>query len=118
MKMRLIAISLLMLLSIILWFFQLEYSNAYLTKAFYTILSLLIIYVVIKIIFDQLIAKRIQEAKTRYSMKRIASMLSVLTFIAAGITIWVDNLQALLVSYGILAAGAAVCLRASVHLSL
>ena len=64
----------------------------------------------VKIIFEQIIARRIREPKTRYSMKRIASMLSVLIFIAAGIAIWVENLQALLVSYGILAAGAAVAL--------
>ncbi|MFC2026777.1 mechanosensitive ion channel family protein [Chloroflexota bacterium] len=44
-------------------------------------------------------------------MKRIASMLAVLAFIAVGIAIWVDNLQALLVSYGILAAGVAVALQ-------
>jgi len=111
MKTRLIAVSLLVLFSIILWFIQFKFTNSYLTKAFYTVLALLIIYVVIKIIFEQIIARRIREPKTRYSMKRIASMLSVLTFVAAGIAIWVDNLQALLVSYGILAAGAAVALQ-------
>ena len=105
------------LLSIILWFLQLEFTNSYLTKAFYTVLALLIIYVVIKVIFEQIIAKRIREPKTRYSMKRIASMVAVLTFIAAAIAIWVDNLQALLVSYGILAAGAAVACRTSSRIS-
>ena len=111
MRIRLIVISLLLLLNIALWFFQLEFPNSYLTKAFYTVLALLIIYVVIKVIFEQIISRRIREPKTRYSMKRIASMLSVLIFIAAGIAIWVDNIQALLVSYGILAAGAAVALQ-------
>jgi len=111
MKTRLVFVSLLILLNITLWFIQLEFPSSYLTKAFYTILALLIIYVVIKVIFEQIIAKRIREPKTRYSMKRIASMVAVLTFVAAAIAIWVDNLQALLVSYGILAAGAAVALQ-------
>ena len=111
MKIRLIATSLLALLTVVLWFIQFRYPNSSLTKLFYTFLALLIIYLVIKIIIEQVIAKRITEAKTRYSMKRIASMLSVLIFLAAGIAIWVDNLQALLVSYGILAAGAAVALQ-------
>jgi len=111
MRTRIVAVSLLTLLSITLWFLQLEFTSSYFTKAFYTVLALLIIYVVIKVIFEQIIARRIREPKTRYSMKRIASMLSVLTFVAAGIAIWVDNLQALLVSYGILAAGAAVALQ-------
>jgi len=111
MKARLVVLSLLIFLSAILGLLQLEFTNSYLTRAFHTALALLIIYIVIKIIFEQVIARRIRESKTRYSMKRIASMLSILTFIAAGIAIWVDNIQALLVSYGILAAGAAVALQ-------
>ena len=111
MKTRLLTVSLLIIINLALWFGQLELNSSYLTKAFYTALALLIIYAVIKVIFEQIIASRISEPKTRYSMKRIASMLAVLTFIAATIAIWVDNLQALLVSYGILAAGAAVALQ-------
>jgi len=111
MRTKLLAVSSLILLSIALWFVQFKFPDSNLTKVFYTVLALLIIYTVIKVIFEQIIAKRIREPKTRYSMKRIASMLSVIIFIAAGIAIWVDNLQTLLVSYGILAAGAAVALQ-------
>ena len=111
MKTRLIIISILVLLTLVSWFLQFRYDNNYLTKSFYTVLSILIIYIVIKVVMEQIIANRIKEPKTRYSMKRIASMLSVLTFIAVAIAIWVDNLQALLVSYGVLAAGAAVALQ-------
>jgi len=111
MRTRLVTVILLTLFSIILWFFQLEFANSYLTKSFYTVLALLITYVVIKVIFEQMIARRIREPKTRYSLRRIASMLSVLIFIAVGIAIWVDNIQALLVSFGILAAGVAVALQ-------
>ena len=111
MRKRIIFVSILSFIGIALWFIQLEFQSNQLTKAFYTVLALLVIYVAIKIIFEQIIARRIKESKTRYSMRRIASMLSVLVFIAAGIAIWVDNLQALLVSYGILAAGLAVALQ-------
>ena len=111
MKAKLIFVSLLVFFNAVLWFFQLEFTNSYLTKVFYSTLALLIIYITIKLIFEQIIARRIKEPKTRYSLKRIGSMLAILTFIAAAITIWVDNLQALLVSYGIIAAGAAVALQ-------
>ena len=111
MKTKLIFVSLLVFINAVLWFFQLEFTNSYLTKVFYSTIALLIVYITIKLIFEQIIARRIKEPKTRYSLKRIASMLAVLVFIAASITIWVDNLQALLVSYGILAAGAAVALQ-------
>ncbi len=101
----------LVLLSIAFWFLQFQFADSNLTRAFHTALALLIIFVVVKIVFEQIIAKKIREPKTRFSMKRIASTLSVFIFIAAGIAIWVDNLQALLVSYGVLAAGAAVALQ-------
>src|SRR5665811_2228388 len=111
MRTRLVTISLIIILGISLWFLQYRFPNDYLTKAFNTSLALLIIYLVIKVVLEQVVAKKIRDPKTRYSLKRMASMLAVLTFIAATITIWVDNLQALLVSYGILAAGAAVALQ-------
>ena len=102
MRTKLIIISLLLVLTIALWFVQAHYLDSSLSKTFYTALSLFAIYVVIKVIFEQIIATRIKESKTRYSMKRIVSMVSVLVFIAAAIAIWVDNLHALLVSYGVL----------------
>src|SRR4030042_1141650 len=111
MKRRLINVSVLVVISAVLFFFQLQYPSNYLTKAFYTALAILLIYTIIKVVFEQLIAKQIKEQKTRYSMRRISSMISLLAFIAVAIAIWVDNLQALLVSYGILAAGAAVALQ-------
>jgi small-conductance mechanosensitive channel len=111
MRTKLIIVSILLILTSALWFLQVRFPDSNLTKAFYTALSLSAIYVVIKVIFEQIIATRIREPKTRYSMKRIVSMISVLAFIAVAVAIWVDNLQALLVSYGILAAGAAVALQ-------
>ena len=69
MRTRLILVSLLILLNITLWFIQLEFPSSYLTKAFYTTLALLIIYVIIKVIFEQIIAKRIVEPKTRYESR-------------------------------------------------
>jgi small-conductance mechanosensitive channel len=111
MKTRLIIAGLLLIASIALYFLQAEYHHTYLTKAYYTVLAVFIIYTLIKLIIEQVIARRIKDKKTRYSMRRISSMLSILIFIAVGIAIWVDNLQALLVSYGILAAGAAVALQ-------
>jgi small-conductance mechanosensitive channel len=111
MKTRLMVVGVLLIITIALYFVQMEYHNNYLTKFFYTALSIFIIYAVIKVVFEEVIAKRIKEEKTRYSMRRISSMISILIFIAVGIAIWVDNLQALLVSYGIMAAGAAVALQ-------
>jgi small-conductance mechanosensitive channel len=88
-----------------------QYPNNYLTKSYYTALALLISYLAIKVVLEQIIVRMFHEAKTRYSLRRAASIIYFLTFIAIAITIWVDNLQALLVSYGIMAAGAAFALQ-------
>ena len=75
MKVRLIFLSLLAILNVALWFMQSPLENIYLTRAFFSALALLIIYVIIKVIIEKVIADSIKEPKTRYSMKRIASML-------------------------------------------
>ena len=111
MKRRLTILSVLVVITAVLLFLHIQYDLDYMDKAFYTALAVLLIYAVIKLIFEQVIANRIKEPKTRYSMRRISSLLSILIFIAVAIAIWVDNLQALLVSYGVLAAGAAVALQ-------
>jgi small-conductance mechanosensitive channel len=111
MKRRLTILSILVVITAVLLFLHIQYNIPYMDKAYYTALAVLLIYAVIKLIFEQIIANRIKEPKTRYSMRRISSLIAILTFIAVAIAIWVDNLQALLVSYGILAAGAAVALQ-------
>jgi small-conductance mechanosensitive channel len=87
MKTRLIVVGVLLIITIALYFVQMEYPNNYLTKFFYTALAIFIIYAVIKLVFEEVIAKRIKEQKTRYSMRRISSMISILVFIAVGIAV-------------------------------
>jgi len=83
----------------------------YLAKAFQTGITLTISYLVFKFILEELVSKRIAEPKTRYSLRKVTAILYILIFIAVAIAIWVEHPQALLVSYGVLAAGAAVALQ-------
>jgi small-conductance mechanosensitive channel len=111
MRTRLLIIILLLILTNCFWFLHIKFSYIYLTKLFYTALVLLICYIIFKIILQQIILARIQDDKTRYSLKRITSIIYLLTFIVIALTIWVDNIGALLVSYGIMAAVAAFALQ-------
>ena len=61
MRTKLVAVSLLVLLGIALWFIQFKFPNSYLNKVFFTVLALLIIYAVIKIIFEQIVANGIRN---------------------------------------------------------
>ena len=111
MKRKVIILSSLVVISVLFWFASFIYPNAYLQKAFYTALALSISYLVFKFLLEEIISTRIEEDKTRYSFRKITSILYILTFIAVAIAIWVEHPQALLVSYGVLAAGAAFALQ-------
>lgn len=111
MKKRTIFLSFFFVITALLWLASFRYPNLYLQKIFHTFLALTSSYFVFKLILEEVVARRIREARTRYSFTRITSTLYILTFIAVAITIWVEHPQALLVSYGVLAAGAAVALQ-------
>jgi len=80
-------------------------------KLFHSALALLVAYIIFKVLLQEIITGRIRDDKTRYSLKKITSIIYILTFIAIATTIWVNNLGALLVSYGIMAAVAAFALQ-------
>jgi len=111
MKKRTIILLSLFIISALLWLASFNYPNVYLQKAFHTFLALTSSYFIFKLILEEVVVRRIKETRTRYSFTKITSILYILTFIAVAITIWVEHPQALLVSYGVLAAGAAFALQ-------
>jgi small-conductance mechanosensitive channel len=102
---------LLIIISVGLWFVNIEYPNPYLEKGFYTFLALAIIYFLFKLVFDEAIGKKIADSKARYHLKKAISIIHILVTVIVIITLWVENPQALLVAYGIIAAGLAVSLQ-------
>ncbi|MDD5701399.1 MAG: mechanosensitive ion channel [Dehalococcoidales bacterium] len=94
-----------------LWLAMLRYDNFYLRNSAHTFLAVSIIYLVFKFILEEAVTGRISDPRTRYSFRRAVSILNIVAFIVAGIAIWVENTQSLLVSYGLIAAGVAVALQ-------
>jgi small-conductance mechanosensitive channel len=98
--------------SLLLWLIdRYNYSDPRLVSGFYTFLALAIIYLIFKIGLEHALVRRIRDAKTKYSVKKALSIVYILIFVAILIQIWVTNSQALLVSYGLIAAGIAVALQ-------
>ncbi|HIH01392.1 TPA: mechanosensitive ion channel [Thermoplasmata archaeon] len=87
------------------------YPNTYLEMSFYTFLALAIVYFVFRIALEQTILRTIKDAKTRYSIRKAISIVYVLVFILVLIRIWVEDSEALLVSYGLIGAGLAIALQ-------
>ena len=111
MKKKLIILASVAVIAALMWFADFRYPQTYLQKAFYSFLALAISYALFKLTFEEIVSKRIKEPKTRYSFRKIASVLFILTFLVIAIAIWVEHPQATLVSYGVLAAGAAIALQ-------
>ncbi|HUV61586.1 MAG TPA: mechanosensitive ion channel domain-containing protein [Thermoplasmata archaeon] len=108
---RVVALTAQIALSCLAWVGDYYYPNLYLEKAFYTFLALAVIYFVFRIALEQAIVRTIKDAKTRYSIRKATSILYVLVFVLVLIRIWVEDSQALIVSYGLIGAGIAIALQ-------
>lgn len=87
------------------------YPNEYLEMAFYTFLALAIVYFLFRILFEHAILRTVRDDKTRYSVRKAISIVYVLVFALVLVRIWVEDSEALLVSYGLVGAGIAIALQ-------
>jgi small-conductance mechanosensitive channel len=108
---RLLTLSVLVITSVLLWFVNFRYPNTYLEKVALTALASAIIYFIFELVFEGLVTKRIEEPKTRYSLRKIASILSIAIFLIILVAIWVGNPQNVLIAFGLVGAGIAIALQ-------
>jgi len=108
---RLLILGFFIALSILVWFGNLYYPHPYLEKIFSTFVALAGIYLIFKVLFEELVSARIKDSKARYSFRKVVSILYIAVFLVAMVAIWIERPEALLVTYGIIAAGVAVALQ-------
>jgi small-conductance mechanosensitive channel len=108
---RVVALTTQVALACLAWISDFYYPNEYLEKAFLTFLALAVVYFVFRIALEQAIVRTVREAKTRYTIRKATSILYVVAFVFVVIRIWVEDSQALLVSYGLIGAGIAIALQ-------
>jgi len=104
----------LIIITVVFWFTNHQYPNFYnfyIAKGFYTFLALTIIYIIFRVVFEEIIIKRMKQAKMRYSFKKTISILYVLIFLFALVAIWLEQTETILISYGLIGAGIAVSLQ-------
>ncbi|MFP4001484.1 MAG: mechanosensitive ion channel family protein [Thermoplasmata archaeon] len=103
--------SILALITVGLWFTSLRYPDSVVMDLFFTALSFTLIYLIFKILLEETLASRVRNRKTRYSFRKIVSILYLSTFLIILFRIWIEDPQALLVTYGLIAAGVAISLQ-------
>lgn len=87
------------------------FPEIYILNTFYTILALGIVYIIFKVIIEEVVVKRIKETKTKYSFRKIVSLLYILAFLFVLTVIWIEQPETLFVAYGVVAAGIAIALQ-------
>lgn len=99
------------ILATVFWVSNFYYPLIYLENAFYSFLSLTVIHVLLKIILEQQITKKIKDKRTRYSFKKIVSVIYVAIFVASLAFIWSEGTQEITVAFGLAGAGIAFALQ-------
>lgn len=108
---KLFNLAVFVVVAILSWYADYTLASQTTYKLLYTSATLVIIYFFFKVLIDEVIVSRISGAKTRYSMRKATSMFQIAIFLIIFIAIWIENVQALFVAYGLIAAGVAVALQ-------
>ena len=110
-KKRLGTLLILLILAFGSWAANIYYKNVDLSKFVNSTIAITLSFLFFQIFMEQIVAQRIQEAKTRYSFRKTTHILFLVTSFIIVLRIWIINPQALLVAYGLVAAGVAISLQ-------
>ncbi len=94
-----------------LWVANYYYPQQYLEKGFFTFVGLTIIHIVIKLILEKQFSKKIKEKRTRYSFRKITSILYLAAFGIVLVVVWGGGAQEVTVAAGLISAGVAFALQ-------
>lgn len=87
------------------------FDNTYLSKTLSTFIALCVSYLFFKILLEALISKEIKNSRSRYTFRKTTQILFLVVSFVVILRIWIINPQALMVAYGLIAAGVAIALQ-------
>jgi len=93
------------------WVVNYYFPHDYIEKIFYTFLALTVIHIAFKTILGKQFSKKIKEKRTKYSFKKITSIMYVGSFMGALVVIWSGGTQEVTVAFGLVTAGIAFALQ-------
>jgi small-conductance mechanosensitive channel len=98
-------------ITLAMWGLNMYYPSDYLERGVITLFSISMIYLGLRVVFENITLSRISEIKTKYSFRKGITVVFYLLIAIVMATIWVENTQALVVSFGIIGAGFAIALQ-------
>lgn len=111
MKRQILISGALILLSALLGVAHSLLDDLVVTNLFLTSLVLAASYLVFSVLLGQLVVRRIQDQKTRYTARKVLSILSIVVILVATLRIWITDTSSLIVSYGIIGAALAFAVQ-------
>jgi small-conductance mechanosensitive channel len=88
-----------------------QYTDPYLEKGLFTGLALTAVYLLFEILLGGFLIKRVKDSKTRYSFRKILSVLSIAIFIVIFVSIWLAETQNILIAIGLIGAAIAFAIQ-------
>ncbi len=85
-------------------------ENVYLQRGLSSAIALSILYLIFKLFFEEVVARRVQKGASRFSFRRVMSAFFFIAAVIALTNIWI-NAQNLLVAFGLIGAGVALALQ-------
>lgn len=108
---KLITFVILVVIAGLSWSVNLAYENVDFDKLTYSFFAIALLYFVFKFLLEGAIVKKIRDSKARYSFRKTVQLLFLVISFIVVLRIWIINPQALLVAYGLVAAGIAIALQ-------
>ena len=94
-------------LSVLLLFLNFQYHEVYLQNTAYSFSALSIVYFLFWMLFEEILAKRIKDSKTKYSLRKVFSVLGAGVFLGVFVGIWIVETQNILLAFGLIGAAIA-----------
>jgi len=108
---KVLLVTVMVVLSIFLAVSSIHFDVKYLSKIFLTCVAVTFLYLVLKFLIEEILVGKLKDYKTRYTVKKTTSILFVVLVLVFIVGIWIENTQAILVAYGLIAAGIAISLQ-------
>ena len=83
----------------------------YLDRIIITIVAIAVIYVFFKFFIEKAAIRGIIDPRARYTLRKAITMLCYLVIVLGIVAIWINNTQTLALTFGLMAAGAAIVLQ-------
>ncbi|MBR1369868.1 hypothetical protein RJ53_10415 [Methanocalculus chunghsingensis] len=111
MKKKYIVLCILVIISATVFLADRFFPSPFLAQIFTTLIWITALFTALSIVFEEVIRRNVTDSRSRYTATKVISVIELVLISAAIALIWVSDIQALMVFFGIIGAGIAIALQ-------